>query len=163
MATALMIVGMVAQVAGQMQQGQLMQQQAEAQAQINEYNAAQKDIEAQQNIESAQLEEMRVARLARLFKSEQTARMGMSGTGFTGSSIEVLGDIAYQTKMDRDTTLRSGTIAGAQSRAEAEGSRFQARWSRLYGKQASSAASMGALATGVGGMYSIWGTMPMGR
>jgi hypothetical protein len=89
--------------------------------------------------------------------------MGMSGMEFTGSKIEVLGDIAYQTRMDRDLTLRSGTIAGAQSRAEAEGSLFQAKWSRMYGKQARSASYMGAMATGIKGAYSIYGTMPMGR
>lgn len=158
-----MIAGLAVSVMGQIQQGNIAKQQAEAQAQINEYNAAQKEVEAAQNLEGAKIEELRTARLARLFKGEQVARMGMSGTEFTGSSIEVLGDIAYQTKMDRDLILRSGTIAGAQSRAEAEGSRFQAKWSRLYGKQAQSASYMGAFATGIKGAYSIWGTMPMGR
>jgi hypothetical protein len=148
---------------GQIQQGNMMKQQAEAQAQINEYNAAQKEVEAAQNLEGAKIEELRTARLARLFKGEQIARMGMTGTEFSGSSIEVLGDIAYQTKMDRDLILRSGTIAGQQSRAEAEGSRFAAKWNRMYGKQAQSNAYMGAMATGIKGAYSIWGTMPMGR
>lgn len=164
MATILMIAGLGMSVMGQIQQGNIARQQAEAQAEINEYNAAQKEVEAQQNLEGAKLEELRTARLARLFKGEQVARMGMSGTELTGgSSIEVLGDIAYQTKMDRDLILRSGTIAGQQSRAEAKGSRFQAQWSRLYGKQAQSASMMGAMATGIKGAYSIWGTMPMGR
>lgn len=163
MATILMIAGLAVSVMGQMQQASMMEQQAEAQAQISEYNAAQKEVEAAQNLEGAKLEEQRVARLARLFKGEQVARMGMSGTEFSGSSIEVLGDIAYQTRMDRDITLRSGTIAGSQSRAEAKGHLFQAQWSRLYGKQQSSAMMMGAAATGISGAYSIWGTMPMGR
>jgi hypothetical protein len=148
---------------GQMQQASMMKQQAEAQAQISEYNAAQKEVEAAQNLEGAKIEESRVARLARLFKGEQIASMGMSGLAFSGSNIEVLGDIAYQTRMDRDLTLRSGTIAGQQSRAEAKGHIFQAKWSRLYGKQQSSAMMMGAAATGIQGAYSIWGTTPMGR
>lgn len=141
----------------------MMKSQANAQAEIAEYNAAQKEVEAQQNLESAKIDEQRLARMARLFKGEQVARMGMGGTAFSGSNIEVLGDIAFQTRMDRDLTLRSGTIAGQQSRAEAEGSRFQARWSRLYGKQASSNAMFGAMSTGIKGAYSVWGTMPMGR
>jgi hypothetical protein len=163
MATILMIAGLGMSVMGQIQQGNIARQQAEAQAEINEYNAAQKEVEAAQNLEGAKIEELRTARLARLFKGEQVARMGMSGMGFTGSSIEVLGDIAYQTKMDRDLILRSGTIAGQQSRAEAKGDRFAAQWSRLYGKQAQSASMMGAMATGIKGAYSIWGTLPMGR
>lgn len=141
----------------------MAQQQAESQAQIAEYNAAQKDVEAQQNLEGAKLEEMRTARMAALFKGEQVARMGMSGMEFGGSQIEVLGDIAYQTQFDRELIMRSGTIAGAQSRAEAKGDRFQAQWSRLYGKQAKSSAMMGAAATGIKGAYSIFGTTPMGR
>ena len=140
-----------------------MQQQAEAQAEINEYNAAQKEVEAQQNLESAKIDEMRLARMARLFKGEQVAKMGGGGTSFSGSNIEVLGDIAFQTRMDRDITLRTGTIAGAQSRAEAEGSRFTARWNRLYGKQAASNSMFGAMATGIKGAYNIYGAMPMGR
>ena len=164
MATILMIAGLAMSVAGQIQQGNIAKQQAEAQASINEYNAAQKEVEAAQNLEGAKIEELRTARLARLFKGQQIARMGMSGTELQGgSSLEVLGDIAYQTKMDRDLILRSGTIAGSQSRAEAEGSRFAAKWNRLYGKQAQSASYMGAAATGIKGAYSIWGTMPMGR
>jgi len=158
-----MAVGLAVSVAGQIQQGNIAKQQAESQAQINEYNAAQKEVEAQQNLEGAMLEEQRTARMARLFKGEQVARMGMSGTGFSGSQIEVLGDIAFQTRMDRDITLRSGTIAGAQSRAEARGSLFQAKWNRLYGKQAQSAAYMGAAATGISGAYKMYGAMPMGR
>lgn len=141
----------------------MMQQQAEAQAEINEYNAAQKEVEAQQNLESAKIDEQRLARMARLFKGEQVAKMGMGGTEFSGSSIEVLGDIAFQTRKDRDITLRTGTIAGQQSRAEAEGSRFEARWHRLYGKQAASNAMFGAMATGIKGAYSVYGAMPMGR
>jgi hypothetical protein len=141
----------------------MIKQQAEAQASINEYNAAQKEVEAQQNLESAKLEEMRLARMARLFKGEQVAKMGMSNMEFSGSSIEVLGDIAYQTRFDRDLILRSGTIAGQQSRAEAEGQRFEARWNRLYGKQKASAAMMGGIASGISGAYSIYGAMPMGR
>ena len=162
-ATLLMIAGTVVSVAGAIQQSNMIKQQAEAQAQISEYNAAQKEVEAQQNLEGSKLEEIRLARMARLFKGEQVAKMGMSGTEFTGSSIEVLGDIAYQTKMDRELLLRSGTIAGQQSRAEAEADRFQARWSRLYGKQASSAAMMGGVASGISGAYNIMGSMPMGR
>ena len=144
---------------GQVAQGNAAKEQAEAQAQIAEYNAAQKEVEAQQTLEGALLEEQRVARMARLFKGEQIAKMGASGVAFTGSSIEVLGDNAYQTRMDRDLTLRSGTISGTQSRAEADADRFQARWSRLYGKQQQSAAYMGAFATGIKGAYNISGTL----
>lgn len=146
-----------------MQQSAMMRQQAEAQAQIHEYNAAQKEVEAAQNLESAKIEEQRIARMSRLFKGEQIAKIGMSGFGFSGSAIEVLGDIAYQTRIDRDVTLRSGTIAGSQARAEARGSLFSARWSRVYGKQQSSAAMMGGLASGISGMYNAWGAAPMGR
>jgi hypothetical protein len=135
----------------------------EQQAQIQEYNAAQKDIEAQQNLEGALIEESRVARMARLFKGEQVAKMGASGTGFDESSMEVLGDIAFQTRMDRDLTLRSGTLKGSALRGSADADRFQARWSRLYGSQVKSSATIGAFATGVGGAANIWGAMPMGR
>ena len=110
------------------------------------------------------IEEQRLARMARLFKGEQVAKIGMSGTEFGGgSNIEVLGDIAYQTTMDRENLIRSGTISGQQSRAEAEGARFEARWTRLYGKQKASAAMMGGVASGISGAYSIYGAMPMGR
>lgn len=163
MALAIMAIGLGVSVMGQIQQGNMMRQQAEAQAQIAEYNAAQKDIEAQQNIESALIEERRLARIARLYRGEQVAKIGISGTEFTGSPIEVLGDIAFETKKDREITLRTGTIAGAQGRAEAYGSRIQAKWSRLYGKQAQSAAFMGAMGTGIKGAYSMYGMMPMGR
>ncbi len=138
----------------------MIEQQAEAQASIAEYNALQKDKEAQQTLDSAMIEEQRLARMARLFKGEQVARIGMSGTGFGGgSNIEVLGDIAYQTTADRENLMRSGTIAGSQSRAEAEGARFEARWTRLYGKQKAGAARMGAIATGINGAYNIRGAM----
>lgn len=163
MATILMILGTVISVAGQMQQASMMKSQAESQAQISEYNAAQKEVEAQQNLESAKIDEIRLARMARLFKGEQIARMGVSGTGFSGSNLEVLGDIAFQTRMDQELTLRSGTIAGYQSRAEADQQRYQARWSRLYGKQQASSAMFGAMASGIKGAYSIYGTLPMGR
>lgn len=158
-----MAAGLAVSVAGQIQQGKIAQQQAEAQADIAEYNAAQKEVEAQQNVESAKMEEQRVARMARLFKGEQRAKMGMSGTGFTGSSIEVLGDIAYQTQLDRDIVLREGTIAGSRSRAEARGQEVSARWSRLYGKQAKSAHTMSGIGTGLSGAATVWGAMPMGR
>jgi hypothetical protein len=134
------------------------------QAQIQEYNASQKEIEAQQNLESAMIEESRVSRMARLFKGEQIAKMGMGGTELQGgSAMEVLGDIAYQTRMDRDITLRSGTMKGAALRAGADADRFQARWSRLYGSQLKSSYTMGAFASGIGGAANIWGAMPMGR
>ena len=163
MALAMMAVGLAVSVAGQMQQANMAQQQAESQASIAEYNAAQKDIESQQNLEGAKLDEARLARTARLFAGEQIAKIGSQGTDFSGSPMEVLGDIAYQTRYDRDLTLRSGTIAGYQSRAEAEQSRYQARWSRLYGSQAKSAGYMGAAATGIKGAYTMYGAMPMGR
>lgn len=146
-----------------MQQAKMAKQQAEAQARINEYNAAQKRVEAQNILEGAKLEETRVARMARLFRGEVVARKGMTGTELTGiSSIEVLGDIAYQTRMDRDITLRSGTIGANQSRAQARGSDFMARWSRLYGKQRASSFMGGAIASGIKGVASIWGATPFG-
>jgi len=160
---AMMAVGLAATVAGQIQAGQRAEAQAEQQAQIAEYNAAQKDIEAQQNLESAKIEEQRLARIAKLYRGEQVAKIGISGTEFSGSAIEALGDIAFTTRQDRDIVLRTGTIAGAQGRAEAYGSRIQAKWSRLYGRQAKSAAFMGAFGTGVKGAYSMYGMMPMGR
>jgi len=141
----------------------MAKQQAEAQAKINEYNAATKRVEAQNILEGAKLEETRVARMARLFRGEFIAKKGMSGTAITQqSTMEVLGDIAYQTRMDRDITLRSGTMAAGQSRAEARGSDFQARWSRIYGKQRASSFMMGGIASAVGGMGKIFGAMPMG-
>jgi hypothetical protein len=158
-----MVAGLAMSVAGGIQQGNLAEQQMEQQAQIQEYNAAQKEVEAQQNLESAMLEESRVARMARLFKGEQIAKMGMSGTEFTGSAIEVLGDIAYQTRMDRDITLRSGTMKGSALRASADADIFQARWSRLYGSQLKSSYTMGAFSSGISGAANIWGAMPMGR
>lgn len=142
----------------------MAKQQAEAQAKINEYNAATKRVEAQNILEGAKLEETRVARMARLFRGEVIAQKGMSGTEIsTGSSMEVLGDIAYQTRMDRDITLRSGVMGAQQSRAEARGSDFMARWSRLYGKQQASSFMMGGLASGIGMGAKIFGAMPMGK
>ncbi len=61
MATIMMILGTVVSVAGSMAQAQAIPDQAEGQAQIAEYNAAQKEVEAQQNLEGAKLEETRVA------------------------------------------------------------------------------------------------------
>lgn len=146
-----------------MQQANIAKQQAAAQARINEYNAAQKRVEAQNILEGAKLEETRVARMARLFRGEVIARKGMSGVELTsGSTIEVLGDIAYQTRMDRDITLRSGMIGAGQSRAEARGSEFMARWSRLYGKQQASSFMGGALASGLKGAAAVWGATPFG-
>jgi hypothetical protein len=147
-----------------MQQAKMAESQAEAQARINEYNAKSKRVEAQNILESAKLEETRVARMARLFRGEWIAKKGISGTELTGySSIEVLGDIAYQTRMDRDITLRSGVIGAGQSRAEARGSDFQARWSRLYGKQVASSYMMSGIAGAVGGLSKTFGMMPFGR
>lgn len=164
MALIFMIAGLAANVMGSMQQASMAKSQAEAQARINEYNAATKRVEAQNILEGAKLEETRVARMARLFKGEVVAKRGMSGTELTGfSSIEVLGDIAYQTRMDRDITLRSGVIGAQQSRAEARGSDFQARWSRLYGKQQASSYMMGGIASAIGGMGKMFGAMPFGR
>lgn len=158
-----MIAGAVASVAGSMQQANMAKQQAEAQAKINEYNAATKRVEAQNILEGAKLEETRVARMARLFRGEVIAKKGMSGTELTGfSSMEVLGDIAFQTRMDRDIVLRSGMIGASQSRAEARGSDFQARWSRLYGKQVASSYMMGGIASGIGMAGKMFGAMPMG-
>lgn len=164
MALIFMIAGTLASVAGAMQQASMAKQQAEAQAKINEYNAATKRVEAQNILESAKLEETRVARMARLFRGEVIARKGMTGTELTGfSSIEVLGDIAFQTRMDRDIVLRSGVIGAQQSRAEARGSDFQARWSRLYGKQVANSYMMGGIASGIAGMGKMFGAMPFGR
>lgn len=164
MALIFMIAGAVASVAGSMQQAKMAQQQAEAQAKINEYNAATKRVEAQNILESAKLEETRVARMARLFRGEWIAKKGMTGTATTQySTIEVLGDIAYQTRMDRDITLRSGMIGAGQSRAEARGSDFQARWSRLYGKQVASSYMMGGIASAIGMGGKMFGAMPFGR
>lgn len=147
-----------------MQQAKMAESQAEAQARINEYNAANKRVESQNILEGAKLEETRVARMARLFRGEWVARQGMSGTEITGgSSMEVLGDIAYQTRMDRDIVLRSGVIGAQQSRAEARGSDFQARWSRLYGKQVASSYMMGGMASAIGMGGKMFGAMPFGR
>ena len=159
-----MIAGVAASVAGAMQQSKMAEQQAEAQAKINEYNAATKRVEAQNILEGAKLEETRVARMARLFRGEFLAKKGMSGTALTQfSTMEVLGDIAFQTRMDRDITLRSGVMGAQQSRAEARGSDFQARWSRLYGKQQASSFMMGGVASAVGGIGRMSGAMPFGR
>ena len=147
-----------------MQQAKMAQQQAEAQAKINEYNAATKRVEAQNILEGAKLEETRVARMARLFRGEFIAKKGMSGTELTQfSTMEVLGDIAFQTRMDRDITLRSGVMGAQQSRAEARGSDFQARWSRLYGKQQASSFMMGGIGGAIGGVGKIFGALPMGK
>jgi len=154
---------LVATVAGGIQQANLARQQAEAQAEISEYNADWKEYEAAQNVEGAKLEEQRVARMARLFKGQQRAAIGASGTEFTGSNIEVLGDIAYQTRLDQDLTLREGLLAGQRSSAEADASKFEARWSRLYGRQAQSSIFMGTAAQGLVGAGNLWGALPMGR
>jgi len=163
MAVALMAAGLVATVAGGIQQGNLARQQAEAQASISEYNAQQKEYEGAQHIEGAKLEEQRVARMARLFRGEQIANIGSSGTEFSGSNIEALGDIAYQTRLDRDLTLREGLMAGQRATAEADASKFEARWSRLYGRQAQSSAYLSTAASGLSGAAGLWGAMPMGR
>ena len=171
MAMALMIIGTAVSVMGAFQQAQQIEDngaaQVQAQSEIAEYNAAVKDIEAQQQLEGAKMEEMRLARTARLFKSQQEARIGASGTSFGGSSLEVLGDIAYQTSVDRSLVLRAGTIAGATTSAEAKADRAEARWQKLYGtrtyKQKASAARMGGISAGNSGESSIYGAMPMGR
>ena len=99
-------------------------QQGQAAKTAGNYNAtvADQNAEIAQQQASAQAEQDKRAAILRL--GEARASYGASGVTVSGSPLDVLGDIASQSELQRQQTLYQGQLAARAQRTTAASERF---------------------------------------
>ena len=135
MALPMFIAGTALSAFGQYQQGVAMQQQAEAQQDILNYNAEIKDREADAALERSRAEALRFQREGEQLQGAQKVALAKGGVLTSGGTPALLMETtADALDQDRMSILREGFLAQSTKQQEAEGLRFQGRAAASRGK-----------------------------
>jgi len=129
-------------IAGQLAQGRAARKAAEADARMQEMQAAQMQDQAKQEAE-------RIRRAAD--KTRSTARAQMAANGVRvdqGTALQIDEEIGFESEKDAQMTLLTGQRQGGAAR-------FAAGQSRAAGRNAQNASVLGAISTGVQGWKGV--------
>jgi hypothetical protein len=139
------IAGTVLSVAGAMSAAQAQKRQAQQAQQLKEYEAAQMEQNAGQELAAGQRRAMEERRRATMLASRALAVGAASGGGTSGSVEEIISDIAGE------GAYRAGLeIFGSEDRARrlrmgAEGARYEGDSIASYGRSQATASSLSAV------------------
>lgn len=159
----LSVAGTVVSVIGQISSANAASNEAQFNADQAMYNAGIADINAQREIEAAELEEsMQRDRLRRTVGSQNVAR-AKSGITQTGSSLFVQDDTIIQGELDALIIRNKGQLAANNYRSQGQIFRTQASQYKQQAKNAKTAGLLSAGATilgGVGNYRAVGGKLP---
>ena len=136
MASAALIIAGSMMAASAIQEGQIAEAQGKFAEKIGLQNQRALERQAKAEREAATLEETRVARKEKIISAQQRARMGKTGVGLAGASLEFLADTAFQFSMERNLILRRGLIRGQELRWMGRMEQVKGKWAKRLGTQA---------------------------
>ena len=137
MASAALIIGGGLMAASAIQEGRIAEAQGKFAEKIGLQNQRALERQAKAEREAAALEETRVARKEKIVSARQRARrMGKTGVGLAGASLEFLADTAFQFSMERNLILRRGLIRGQELRWMGRMEQVKGKWAKRLGTQA---------------------------
>ena len=136
MATAAVIIASTMMAASAIQEGQIAEAQGKFAEKIGLRNQRALERQAKAKREAAALEETRAARKGKIVSARQRARMGKTGVGLVGASLEFLADTAFQFSMERNLILRRGLIRGQELRWMGRMEYAKGKWAKRLGMQA---------------------------
>ena len=149
-AMILMAVGTAVSAYGQYQSGQAQKAAANYNARVQEAQAIQQDMENRENIR-------RERKAGQGFLSSQRQKLGASGVVIqTGSPLEVLGRTAGELELRAQDAARAG-------RSNLQYGLSQAKMTKWEGKQAATAATLGATGTILQGAGQAYGMYKAGK
>ena len=136
MATAAVIIASTMMAASAIQEGEIAEAQGKFAEKIGLQNQRALERQAKAEREAATLEETRAARKGKIVSARQRARMGKTGVGLAGASLEFLADTAFQFSMERNLILRRGLIRGQELRWMGRMEQVKGKWAKRLGTQA---------------------------
>jgi hypothetical protein len=136
MAQAALIIGAGMMAASTIQEGIIAEAQGKFAQKIGIQNQLALERQAKAEREAASIEETRVARKEKIISARQRARMGKTGVGLAGASLEFLADTAFQFSMERNLILRRGLIRGQELRWMGRMEYAKGKWAKRLGTQA---------------------------
>ena len=134
--TLMLLTGGGLMAASAIQEGIIAEAQGKFAEKIGLKNQQALERQAKAEREAATLEETRVARKEKIVSARQRARMGKTGVGLAGASLEFLADTAFQFSMERNLTLRRGLIRGQEFRWMGRMEQIKGKWAKRLGTQA---------------------------
>jgi hypothetical protein len=153
-------VGAAASAAGTVMAGQNQKRQAGLQAQAQEYNAAEQRTQAGLQMAAADAEAARLSDANRRRLATSANAVGATGaqTG-TGTSLDLMADLAAEASLDEEILRWRGTQAGNASLRQARVTDWQAGVTRSAGRSAETAANLTAGANLLASGARIYGSV----
>lgn len=148
--SALFLAAVGMQVGGQVFEGLSFRDQAKNQAKLYEAQAAEDIFQAEQEKEATYRNQLQAIRQGKALKGTQVARAGASGAT-AESFLPVMIDTAKELELDRYNLALQGKQRESQFRRRAVLSRYNARISKIRGRNALTASLLGAAGTGTKG------------
>jgi hypothetical protein len=140
----LMIASAAISAVGSIQAGQAAQDQANAAAQANQYNAKVKEMQAGIERQQANAREEQQRRKARQILGEQRAGIAQAGIGMMGSALDISEESATRAELDSLTIRYEGELAAKGMLADAVAERYEAGVNRMAGRNAMTGAYLSA-------------------
>lgn len=160
---AIMAIGTVLSVAGQMQASKAAKKQAESQKQAADYEAAQMNQLAGQTQAASQRAAMNERRRAGMIASRGLAVAGASGGGASDPTVvNLLADIEGEGAFRAATALYQGEDKARQYRMGATGKEFEGAVALQGGQARASAYQLSAFGSTLQGAGSLYGKYGMG-
>jgi hypothetical protein len=153
---AFAIAGTVMSVVGQISAGQAQKRQAQAAQQAKEYEAAQAEVNAGQEMAAAQRRALDERRRATMLASRALAVGAASGAGTSGSVEEIISDIAGEGSYRAALQIYGGEDRARRLQAGAAGARYEGDSLASFGRSQATGSYIGALGRGISGGYSLY-------
>jgi multidrug resistance efflux pump len=161
--TILTIASTAVSAMGAIEQGKAAQQEANARAQANIYNAKVKEMQAGIERQQANAREEQQRRRARQVLGQQRGAIAESGVGFIGSALDIAEESATRAELDALTIRYEGELASKGLLADAEQERYESKVNVMAGKNAMRGAYLSATSALLSGGTKYYGYKETGK
>lgn len=159
----LMIASTAVQAVGAIQAGQAAQEEANARAQANIYNAKVKEMQAGIARQQADAREEQQRRKGRQLLGAQRAAIAESGVGFMGSALDIAEESSTRAELDALTIRYEGELESKGLLADAEQERYESKVNVMAGKNAMAGAYLSATGAILSGGSKYYGYKETGK
>ena len=159
----LMVASTAMQAYGAIEEGKANQQEANARAQANIYNAKVKDMQAGIARQQANAREEQQRRKARQLLGTQRAAISESGIGLMGSALDIAEESSTRAELDALTIRYEGELESKGLLADAEQERYESKVNVMAGKNAMRGAYLSATSAILSGGARAYGYNKTGQ
>ena len=159
----LMLAAAAVQAIGAIQAGQAAQDEANARAQANIYNAKVKDMQAGIARQQANAREEQQRRRGRQLLGKQRVALAEAGIGAMGSALDIAEESATRAELDALTIRYEGDLESRGLLADAEQERYESKVNVMAGKNAMRGAYLSATDALLSGGARYYGYQETGK